>query len=265
MEKINKIHPTAILSDSCELEGDVEIGPYAVLSGRVKIGSGTRIGAGALVGCDTGVVEMGRNNHIGPHAYIGGPPQDISYKGELTKLEIGDNNIFREFVTVNIGTSKQDKVTRIGSHCMFMAYVHIAHDCTIGNRVIIANTTNFAGHVSVDDDVIIGGACNFSQFIRLGRHAYIAGDATANKDILPFTKAQGKYALSRATNKIGLSRAGFATEEIANIHKSIRYLLMGDRTLEEAIEKIQSNCKQDSHIKYLLEFLKTSKKGLARS
>lgn len=259
------IHPTAILSKNCEIASDVEIGPYAVLMGRVKIDSRSKVGASAIVGSEYGIVEIGKNNFIGPHSYIGGPPQDISYKGDATRLVIGHNNIFREFVTVNIGTHKQEGVTKIGNHCMLMAYVHIAHDCVLGDRVVIANTTNFAGHVIVHDDVKIGGACNFSQFIRLGHHAYIAGDATVNKDILPFTIAQGKYALSRATNRIGLERAGFSESEIQNIHKAIRSLIMGNRTLEEAIAKIESECQQDKHIEYLLNFLRTSEKGLARS
>ncbi|MCB0391247.1 MAG: acyl-ACP--UDP-N-acetylglucosamine O-acyltransferase [Bdellovibrionales bacterium] len=259
------IHSTAIISKYCEIANDVEIGPYAVIQGKVKIDSGTKIGANAMVGCDSGIVEIGKNNQIGPHSYIGGPPQDISYKGETTKLKIGDNNIFREFVTVNIGTTKQDGVTIIGNNCMFMAYVHIAHDCNIGDRVIIANTTNFAGHVIVHDDVKIGGACNFSQFTRLGKHAYIAGDATINKDILPYTMAQGKYALSRATNRIGLERAGYSKDEINNIHKAIRALLMGGRTLDEALQKINQDCEIDNHIQYLLDFVNSSEKGLARS
>ncbi|MCB0357579.1 MAG: acyl-ACP--UDP-N-acetylglucosamine O-acyltransferase, partial [Bdellovibrionales bacterium] len=257
------IHPTAIISNHCEIANNVEIGPYVVIRGSVKIDEGTKIGPCAMIGCDTGVVEIGKNNDIGPHSYIGGPPQDVSYKGEHTKLTIGNNNIIREFVSINIGTHKQDGITIIGNHCMLMAYVHIAHDCALGDRVIIANTTNFAGHVVVHDDVKIGGACNFSQFIRLGQHAYIAGDATVNKDILPFTIAQGKYALSRATNRIGLERAGFSKDEIDNIHKAIRSLLMGGRTLEEAIEKIESECEKDKNISYLLNFISSSEKGLA--
>lgn len=259
------IHPTAIISKHCEFASDVEIGPYVVIQGKVKIDSGTKVGASAIIGCENGIIEIGKNNVIGPHSYLGGPPQDISYKGEATKLVIGNNNIFREFVTVNIGTHKQDGITKIGNDCMLMSYVHIAHDCAIGNRVVIANTTNFAGHVVVHDDVKIGGACNFSQFIRLGQHAYIAGDATVNKDILPYTIAQGKYALSRATNRIGLERAGYTDGEINNIHKAIRSLLMGGRTLDAAIEKIENECQKDKHINYLLDFLKTSEKGLARS
>lgn len=261
-----KVHPTAIVSERCELGKSVEIGPYAVIEGAVKIGDGTKIDSHARIGYEFSDITIGKNNHIYPYSFLGGAPQDTSYDGYETKLVVGDNNIFRECVTVNTGTKKENKTTIIGNDCMLMAYVHIAHDCELGDRVIIANTTNFAGHVKVADDVRIGGACNFAQFLRLGKYAYIAGDTTANKDILPYTMAEGKWAISRATNKVGLKRSGqFKAEHIDDINRAIRFLLKGHRTIEEAVEKINLECQvEDEHIKYLLDFINTSEKGIAR-
>lgn len=258
------IHPTAIISDQAELEPGVTVGPYCVIRGRVKIGAGTQLDSHALVGSEHGIVEIGKNNHIYSGAVVGGPPQDLKYNGEPTKLTIGDGNRIREFVTINIGTESGGGVTSLGNDNLLMAYVHVAHDCHLGNNIVIANTTNFAGHVVVEDCVRIGGVCSFNQFITLGRYSYIAGDSAVNKDILPFSIAQGKYAVVRATNRIGLERAGFSKEEVENIHRAIRSLIMGNRTIEEALELIHSDCQMDAHMEHLVQFVKNSSRGLAR-
>ncbi|MCB0411695.1 MAG: acyl-ACP--UDP-N-acetylglucosamine O-acyltransferase [Bdellovibrionales bacterium] len=258
------IHPTALVSKEAEVAQDVSIEAYAIVKGKTSIGSGSRIDAHAIVGNDTGLVKIGKNNHIYSGAVIGGPPQDLKYKGEPTQLEIGDNNMFREFCTVNTGTVGGGGVTRIGSNCMMMAYVHIAHDCHFGDGIVIANTTNFAGHVTVEDHVRIGGVCSFNQFITLGRYAYIAGDSTVNKDILPYSIAQGKYAVVRATNKIGLERAGFSKEEVENINRAIRFVIMGSRTIEEALKEIEEGCKPSDSLQHLVQFIQKSERGVAR-
>lgn len=258
------VHPTAVISPQAELHESVEVGPYAIVQGRVQIDAGCKIFPHALVGSPHGVVKMGKNNQIYSCAAVGGSPQDLKYKDDPTQLIIGDNNIFREFTTMNIGTVTGLGKTTIGSDCLFMNYVHVAHDCIIGNNVIIANSSNFAGHVTVEDHVRIGGICQFSQFIRVGKFSYIAGDSAVNKDILPFSMAQGKYAVARATNKIGLERAGFEKENINTIHKSIRTLIMGSRTIEEALREISEFNDGSDSLKHLVNFVESSERGIAR-
>ena len=260
-----KIHPTSVVSTDVVLEDDVEIGPYCNIQGHVRIGQGTFVEGHVTIGSRYGIVEIGKNNHIAPGAVIGGPPQDISYKADPTKLIIGDNNVIREFTTLNIATSKGGGVTYIGNNCYLMAYSHVGHDCKIGNNVIVANNTNFAGHCTVEDNVTIGGVCGFSQFTRVGQYSFIAGASIANKDILPFSRAEGHWALVRATNKVGLLRKGFAKEEVANIHKAIRIVIMGSNTLEEAYKRIEDECTPSENINYLVNFIKSSKRGIAIS
>lgn len=260
-----KVHSTSVISSDVVLEEDVEIGPYCNIQGQVKIGRGSYIEGHVTIGSRYGIVEIGKNNHIAPGAVIGGPPQDISYKAEPTKLIIGDNNVIREFATLNIATSKASGATVIGSNCYLMAYSHVGHDCKIGNNVIVANNTNFAGHVVIEDGVTIGGVCGFSQFTRVGKGSFIAGASMVNKDIIPFSRAQGHWALIRATNKVGLLRKGFPKDEVANIHKAIRIIIMGSHTLEEAYRRIEAECQPSENLTYLLDFVKSSKRGIAIS
>lgn len=258
-----KIHPSSIVSPDVFIEEDVEIGPYCNIQGRVRIGQGTFVEGHATIGSRFGVVEIGKNNHIAPGAVIGGPPQDISYKAEPTKLIVGDNNVFREFTTINIATSKGDGATVIGNNCYFMAYSHVGHDCKIGNNVVVANNSHFGGHCFVEDNVVVGGVCAFNQFSKIGKNSFVAGSSIVNKDVLPFSRAQGNYAVVRATNKVGLLRKGFSKEEVSNIHKAIRIVIMGSSTLEEAYERIEKECKPSENISYLVDFIKSSKRGIA--
>ncbi len=258
------IHPTAIISDNAKLHESVEVGPYAMVMGRAEIGAGTKIMPHAIVGSEYGVTRMGKNNVIYPCAAVGGPPQDLKYDNDQTELIVGDGNTFREFTTMNTGTVSGGGKTVIGNNCLFMAYVHVAHDCHIGNDVVVANSSNFAGHVTVEDHVRIGGICQFNQFIRIGCFAYIAGDSAVNKDVLPYSMAQGKYAVVRATNKIGLERAGFSKEDIENIHKSIRTIIKGNRTVTKALEEIEAFSSGSEAMNHLVKFVKTSERGLAK-
>ncbi len=260
-----KIHPSSVVSSDVVLDEDVEIGPYCNIQGQVKIGRGTFVEGHVTIGSRHGIVEIGKNNHIAPGAVIGGPPQDIGYKADPTKLVIGDNNVIREFATLNIATTKGGGVTTVGNNCYLMAYSHVGHDCTIGSNVIVANNTNFAGHCTVEDFVTIGGVCGFSQFTRIGKHAFVAGSSIANKDILPFSKAEGNWALVRATNKVGLLRKGFSKEEVTNIHRAIRIIIMGSSTLAEAFTRIEQECTPSENISYLVDFIKQSKRGIAIS
>lgn len=258
------IHSTAIVDETVELGKNVQVGPYSILRGQVRIGDGTRIGSHVVIGSDYGIVELGKDNVIHSGAVVGGPPQDLTYKNEATKLEVGDRNQIREFVTLNCGTQKGGGVTRIGSDGLFMAYVHVAHDCQVGNHVVIANTSQLAGHVIVEDHVKIGGVCRINQFVRFGKHAFIAGDASINKDIIPFSIAQGNYAVARAANSIGLERDGFAASDIEAIYKAIRIILKGGGTIDSAIEEIRTSVPSSEHIEYLIHFMKTSERGIAR-
>lgn len=258
-----KIHPTAIIEGDVKVEDGVEIGPYCHLRGQVTIKKGCIIEGHVTLGSKHGILEIGENNHFLPGAVIGGPPQDVTYRSEATRLKIGHHNTFREFSTVNIATSKGDKETTIGDHNYFMSYTHIGHDCKIGNHVIIANDTHLGGHTSIEDHVTIGGVCAFNQFTRVGKYAFIAGSSAINKDILPFSRSQGNYAVARATNKIGLLRKGIPKDEVSNIHKALRILMMGHGTLEEGLARIQAECIDSENISYLLHFVRSSKRGVA--
>ncbi|HMN67932.1 MAG TPA: acyl-ACP--UDP-N-acetylglucosamine O-acyltransferase [Bdellovibrionales bacterium] len=258
------VHPTAILDKSVELDTGVVIGPYSILKGKVQLGAGTRVESHVVIGSEHGQVTMGKNNRIYSGAMVGGPPQDLKYNNEPTRLEMGDGNQIREFVTINVGTATGGGVTSIGNQNLLMAYVHVAHDCHLGSHIAIANTTNFAGHVTVEDHVRVGGVCSFNQFITIGRYAFIAGDSAVNKDVMPFTIAQGKYAVSRATNSIGLERAGFSKEEIDNVYRAVRIVLKGNRTIEEALAEIETECAASDNIKHLVQFIKKSERGIAR-
>lgn len=258
-----KIHPTSVISGDAEIGPDVEIGPYCLIQGKVKIGKGTFIEGHATVGCRSSVIEIGENNHISPGAVIGGPPQDISYRGEPTALIIGHNNTFREFSTVNIATPKSGGQTRIGDHCYFMSYTHVGHDCQIGNHVIVANDSHLAGHCVVEDNVVISAVCAFSQFTRIGKGAFIAGGSLVNKDIIPFSRAHGDWATIRATNKVGLLRRGYSREDVQNIHKAIRIIILGSDTVEGGIERIRAECAPSENIDYLIHFIRSSKRGIA--
>lgn len=259
-----KVHPSAVIDKQVELGKDVEVGPFSVIKGRVRIGDRTRVASHVMIGSDHGIVEIGKENVIFSGAIVGGPPQDLKYRNEPTKLVIGDRNNIREFVTVNIGTHGGGGITRIANDCLLMAYVHIAHDCVIGNHVVIANASNFAGHVIVEDQVKIGGVCAFNQFVRVGKHSFIAGDSAVNKDIIPFSIAQGRYAVARAANSIGLERDGFAPNDIESIYKAVRIITKGERTIDEAVEEIRSACGSSQHIDYLINFIKSSERGIAR-
>jgi UDP-N-acetylglucosamine acyltransferase len=260
-----KIHPSTIITGEVDIEDGVEIGPYCLIQGKIRIKKGTFVEGHATLGSRYGILEIGENNRISPGAVIGGPPQDVGYKSEPTMLIIGDNNVIREFTTLNIATSKGDKKTEIGNNCYLMAYTHVGHDCKIGNNVIIANNSHLGGHTTIEDNVTIGGVCAFNQFVKVGRNAFIAGSSIVTKDILPFCRAQGNYAVARATNKIGLLRKGFSKDEVQNIHKAIRIILMGDETIEKGLERIRRECEMSPNIEYFIQFISTSKRGIARA
>ena len=258
------IHSTALIGPDVQIHPEAEIGPYVVISGEVKIGRKTKVEAFVRIGAEQGQIQIGEENLILSGACIGGPPQDLSYKGEKTQLIIGDRNTIREFVTMNLGTHKEKGITQIGNDNLIMAYVHVAHDCVIGNNSVLANSLQLAGHVKIGNFARIGGMVGITQFTRIGDYAYIAADSTINKDIPPYTIAQGRWAKVRATNKIGLERAGFSKDEIEKINRAVRYLIMGERTVEEAIAKMHEDCLPSQNVESLIAFIRASEQGVAR-
>lgn len=255
------IHPTSVISKEAEIGTNVEIGPFCVIKGRARIGDGCVLESHVSLGNEWGWAKLGKNNRLATGAAVGGPPQDLSYKGDPTGIELGDDNLIREYATLNCGTKKGGGVTRIGSHCMIMSYAHVAHDCQLGDHVVIANSTQLAGHVVFEDHVKTGGMCGINQFVRIGKHAFIAGDSAVNKDVLPFTIAQGKYAVMRAPNSIGLERAGYAKEEIEAVNRAVRIITKGGGTVEEALARIATECKSTPLVQYFVDFVKTSVAG----
>ncbi len=258
------IHSSAIISPEVEIGEDVTIGPYVTLNGKIQLGRGTRIESHVCIGMNLGHITIGEHNHFFSGSVIGMAPQDLGYNNEETSLVIGDNNIIREYSTIHLGTLKGHGATTVGNNNLFMAYTHIAHDCEIGNHVVIANNAQLAGHVIVEDRAVIGGCCGLTQFVKLGAFCYISGYSAVNKDILPFSIADGRWALIKGTNKVGLERAEFPKNEIQLIHKALRYLIKGKGTIDEIIEQIRQNCIPSKYVDEIIHFTKNSKKGLAK-
>jgi UDP-N-acetylglucosamine acyltransferase len=258
-----RIHPSSVVSKEAELADDVVVGPFCIITGKVRLGAGCVLESHVSMGNEWGIVEVGERNRFAAGAAIGGPPQDLSYKGEPTRVSMGNDNVVREAVTINCGTAKGGGVTRVGNNCLIMAYSHLAHDCQIGNHVVIANVTQLAGHVVFEDHVKVGGICAFNQYVKVGQYAFIAGDSAVNKDILPFTIAQGKYAVMRAANKIGMERSGFDKESVEAIARATRIITKGGGTVEEAIARIRQECPPCAALDAFIKFATESSRGLA--
>ena len=259
-----KIHPTCVVSKEAQIAEDVEMGPFCIVRGKVKIGAGTKLDSHVSIGSETGITEIGKGNTICAGAALGGLPQDIHYKGEPTKLVIGDHNMIREYSSINIGTVKGGGETRIGDHNLIMAYVHIGHDCRVGNQNTIVNSTQIAGHVQIDHKVTIGGVCGINQFVRIGSYAFVAGYSAVNKDIIPYSIAGGNYAVARATNKIGLERSGLTAEVIEDLHRALRILIKGSSTIQDALVRIEAECRPGPEVLYLTDFVRNSKRGIGK-
>jgi UDP-N-acetylglucosamine acyltransferase len=230
-----RIHPSAAIDPRAELADDIEVGAFAVIGPDVRIAAGTVIHAHAIV---EGPTTIGRGNRIHPHAVIGGAPQDKKYRGEPTRLEIGDGNVFRECVTVNRGTVQDAGVTRIGDDNWVMAYVHIAHDCVVGSHTIFANTTNLAGHVEIGDWAILGGCSQVHQYCKIGPHAMTGTGTVVLHDIPPFVMASGNTAAAHGLNAEGLRRRGFDADTIALLRRAYKTLYRSELTLAQAREQL---------------------------
>jgi UDP-N-acetylglucosamine acyltransferase len=254
------IHPTAVIDSSARIGGDVRIGPYAVIGRDVALGDGCVLEAHVVL---SGPTTIGNRNHFHPHCAIGGRSQDIKYEGEPTHLEIGHDNEFREFCTVNRGTAK-NSTTRVGSHNHFLAYSHIAHDCEIGNHVIFSNCGTCAGHVIVEDHAILGGLTGIHQFCRIGTHAIIGGFTKIVQDVPPYMIADGNPAELRGINQVGLERRSFPPEVVRTLREAYRLLCRSNLNVRQATEAMREQLPPSQQLDCLTTFLEASKRGVVR-
>ena len=255
------IHPSALVSPEARLAADVTVGPFSIIGPGVEIGPRSVVGPHVVI---NGLTRMGAENQVFQFASIGEPPQDKKYKGEPTRLEIGDRNIFRESSTVNRGTAQGGGVTRIGNDNLFMAYSHVAHDCTIGNGVVFANCVALGGHVEIGDGVVLGGLSAVHQFVKIGPLAFLAGGAIVQRDVPPYVMVAGNPALPHSVNTIGLKRRGFSEEQVKNVRNAYRVLYRSDLKLAEALAKLDLVAETRSEIKAFVDFVRGSTRSIVR-
>ncbi len=257
---MSNIHPTAIIHPEAELADDVVVGPYSIVGAGVRIGSGTRLAGHVLV---EGHTTLGERNQVFHGAAIGSAPQDYSYTGAESYLDIGDDNIIREYVTMQPGSEKGGR-TSIGNQNLLMAYVHVAHNCHIGNRTILANAVNLAGFVRVEDWVVIGGVTPVHQFVRIGRHAIVGGGSRIPQDVAPFTKVAGNPPKTYGLNSIGLSRRGFEPAAVSALKDAYRIYFRQKLTASEACERIAAEAPDVSEVRQFLDFVREPGRGIIR-
>jgi len=254
------IHPTAIVSPEARLASDVEVGPYTVIAGDVEIGPKTKIGSSCFI--DEGA-RIGAEVKIFHGAVVSGQPQDLKYAGEKTYFHLGDTTIVREFATLHRGTSATGKSV-VGKNCLIMAYAHVAHDCRLGDNVILANSVQLGGHVEIGDWVIIGGGTVVHQFSKIGAHAMIGGGFRLTQDVVPYALAAGYPLQIMGLNKVGLERRGFAPETIGALDKAFRYLFRGKLNTSQAVEKVKAELDSLPEVKHLLDFIAAAERGLVK-
>lgn len=255
------IHPTAIIDPSAKLADDVSVGPYTIIGANVEVGAGCEIASHVVI---NGPTRIGRNNRIFQFSSIGEEPQDKKFHGESTRLEIGDNNLIRESVTINRGTVGGGGVTKIGNDNWIMAYVHIAHDCIIGNQNIFANNASLAGHVIIDDQVILGGFSLVSQFNHIGSHAFTAMGSVISRNIPPYVLVSGHMAEPVGVNVEGLRRRQFSATQIRTIRQAYKLIYRAGLKVEDSIEQIAQLAQEDGELNLLIDFLKQQKGGIIR-
>ena len=255
------IHDLAVISPSARVHEDVSIGPYSIVGDDVEIGSGSRIESHVVL---KGPCIIGQDNHIFQFASIGDDPQDKKYGGEPTRLVIGDRNTIREYCTINRGTVQDREETRVGNDNWIMSYVHIAHDCVIGDNIIFANNTTLGGHVKIDDWAILGGFTAVHQFCRIGKHSFTGIYTGVTKDVPAYVLASGSPAVPRGINIEGLKRRGFTADQISNIREAYRILYRQDLKLEDAVKKLKKSAKTQEELLVLLESVRASSRGIIR-
>jgi UDP-N-acetylglucosamine acyltransferase len=257
-----KAHPTAIIDSQAKIDCSVTVGPYSVIGPRVELGEACEVLSHVVLG---GPTRMGKGNRIFPYASIGLEPQDMKYGGEPTWLEVGDENIFREFVTVHRGTAEGGGVTRIGSHNLLMAYVHIAHDCRLGDHVIMANGASLAGHIEIGSHATVGPFCGIHQFTRIGAYSFLGAYTVVNRDVLPYSKTTAPRPMEvLGANRLGLERRGLSKEDVAELEKAFRLLCRSKLNTSQALEAIEAQGLRSEHVQALVEFIKSSERGIVK-
>ncbi|MDR3676208.1 MAG: acyl-ACP--UDP-N-acetylglucosamine O-acyltransferase [Acidobacteriota bacterium] len=256
------VHPTAIIHPHAQIASNVSVGPYSLIGENVELGDGTEVMSHAVV---DGHTRMGKNNRVFPFASIGLAPQDLKYNGEPTRVEIGDGNAIREFVTIHRGTVDGDGVTRIGSNNLLMAYVHIAHDCKLGDYVIMANGASLAGHVEIQDHATVGAFTMIHQFCRIGAYSFLGSATLVNQDILPYSKTSAPRPVEvYGANRLGLERRGLTKEDQKDLEAAFRLLTRSKLNTTQALEAIEAKGFQSPHVKALVDFIKSSERGVTK-
>lgn len=256
-----EIHPSAVVSPHAELSPGVKIGPYSVIEDHVTIGRDTVIWPHVVV---EGHTQIGERNRIYPFVSIGFPPQDIGYRGEDTRLIIGDDNIIREYATINRATTKQDWETVVGNENYIMAYAHIAHDCYLGNKIIMSNVATLGGHITIGDHAILGGQVAVHQFVRIGAYAFLGGKSGVDRDVPPFMVTAGERAKLYGVNRTGLHRMGFSQETIDGLKKAYKIIWRDNKRFSEAISHVRREIESFPELEILLDFLDDSERGILR-
>jgi len=256
------VHPTAIIDPAAKIHPSCKIGPYCVIGPQVELGEGCHLVSHVAI---EGPTKIGKDNGFFPFTSIGMAPQDLTYAGEPTRLEIGDHNEIREFVTINRGTVKGGGLTKLGNKILVMAYTHIAHDCTIGDNVILANAATLGGHVTVGEWAQVGALCPIHHFVRIGAHAFVGGGTTITKDVLPFSKTvAARDTHAYGLNAVGLERRGFSKERIHKIHHAYKVLLASKLNTTQAIEKLRSENDLGGDVEMLIQFIESSERGVIK-
>ena len=255
------IHPTAVIEKGAEIGSNVSIGAYSVIGPNVKIGDGSKIASQVVI---EGHTELGENNQIFPFTAIGGEPQSISYKGEPTQVKIGDNNVFRENITVNRGSMDDEGITLIGSDNLFMAYVHIAHDCRLGSNLLFSNNASLAGHARVEDYVVLAGYTLVHQFVHIGEHSLCGVNTYCTLDVPPFMLVAGNKAITHGINIRGLRRRGFDKETIVELKRAYKTIYRSGHTMANALDTLATQEWDSAQVQQLSDFIRNSKRGVIR-
>ncbi len=256
------IHPTSLIDPKAHVHATCTVGPYCIVGAGVEMGEHCELLSHVVI---HGPAKIGTHNRFFPFCAIGGEPQDLTFKGEETRLEIGSHNVIREYVTLNRGTAKGGGVTKIGSHTLIMAYAHVGHDSVIGDHAMLVNAATLAGHVTVEEWAVVGALCAVHQFTRIGAHSYIGGGTVITKDVLPFAKCvTPRHTQTFGMNSVGLQRRGFSEERIRKIHHAFRVLLNSKLNTTQALEKLKSENDRGEDVDMLLRFIEGSERGIIK-
>ena len=256
------IHPTAIVDPQAKVPASCKVGPYCIIGPAVEIGENCEFISHVHV---EGPTRIGAHNRFFPYSSIGLEPQDVSYKGEPTRLEIGDHNTIREYVTLNRGTTKGGGVTRIGSHTLIMAYTHVGHDSVIGDHAMLVNGATLGGHVIVEEWAVVGALCPVHQFVRIGAHSYVGGGTTITQDVLPFSMTSAaRNTNAYGLNKVGLERRGFSKERLRQLHHAYKLLQASKLNTSQALEKLKAEPDRGEDVDLLIRFIEASERGVIK-